>query len=503
MCAALLSIVMEHPTRYVDRGAAALAYQVIDGGPAEVVGCMDLTMHLDLAWTDPDIYHVLERYAGFARVTYFQPRGVGLSEPVRQLPTLEEQAGDILAVMDEVGVQRAVIIGYFTNCGAAALATAMAPDRFDGMVLVNPLAQGLRSPQPLRGWAGDEAETFAAGYRRVIDNWGSGLAIDMWDPVQATPYNRRLMGMLERCSLTPVAAQHWLDWFFELDIQDVLTSVPVPTRVLRLPTNPAPEAAVRHVAELIPLGEYHVLPETSPGSSMGQAMRAVAEHVEEIATGQKHSPDADRFLGTVLFTDVVSSTDLLARIGDARYRDLREAHERLVRLAVEQGGGSLLSVTGDGTLSVFEGPSPAVRVAERILADATGIGLDVRAGVHTGELHRDGRNVAGMTVHIGARVGALAGAGQILASRTVQDLMVGSHMRFESIGDHELKGVPGKWELFAVRRPSAAARDLPLEQSLATPLDRAVLRGARSAPGISRAAVRLGNAVQRRRSRTG
>jgi class 3 adenylate cyclase len=234
---------------------------------------------------------------------------------------------------------------------------------------------------------------------------------------------------------------------------------------------------------------------------MGQAMRPIADHVEEMATGRPHSPDADRFLGTVLFTDVVSSTDLLARIGDARYRDLRESHERLVRLAVEDADGTLLSVTGDGTLSVFDGPSRAIRVAERILADAAGLDLKVRAGLHTGELQRDGRNVTGMTVHIGARVGALAGPEQILTSRTVHDLMVGSGMQFASMGDHELKGVPGRWELFSVSRPDVEPPALPAEDSMATALDRAVLEGARRAPGVGRAALRLGNAIQRRRAR--
>jgi class 3 adenylate cyclase/pimeloyl-ACP methyl ester carboxylesterase len=462
---------------------------------------MDLTMHLDLTWTDPDLHHVFERYAGFARVTYFQPRGVGLSEPVRRIPTLEEQAGDILAVMDEVGVRQATLVGYFSTCGAAALATALAPDRFTGLVLVNPIAQGLRCPPPLHGWTTDEAQAFLAGYERVVEQWGSGWAIDMWDPVQATPYNRRLMGMLERCSCTPIAAQHFLEWFLDLDVQEVLASVPVPARVLRVATNTAPESAVRHVADLMPRGEYHVLPETLPGSSMGQAMRPIADHVEEMATGRPHSPDADRFLGTVLFTDVVSSTDLLARIGDARYRDLRESHERLVRLAVEDADGTLLSVTGDGTLSVFDGPSRAIRVAERILADAAGLDLKVRAGLHTGELQRDGRNVTGMTVHIGARVGALAGPEQILTSRTVHDLMVGSGMQFASMGDHELKGVPGRWELFSVSRPDVEPPALPAEDSMATALDRAVLEGARRAPGVGRAALRLGNAIQRRRAR--
>jgi class 3 adenylate cyclase len=492
---------MDRATRYLDRDGAALAYQSIGAGPADVVGCLDLTMHPDLTWTDPDLHDIYERYARFARVTYFQPRGVGLSEPVRQIPTLEEQAGDILAVMDEVGVGQATLVGYFTTSGAAAMATAIAPDRFTGLVLVNPIAQGLRCKPPLHGWTAEEADAFFGGYRRVVDQWGSGWSIDLWDAVQATPYNRRLMGMLERCSLTPLAARRYLEWFLELDTQEVLGAVPVPTRVLRIPSNTASEAAVRHVADLVPLGEFHVLPETLPGSSMGQAMRPIAEHVEELATGRPHSREAERFLGTVLFTDVVSSTDLLARVGDARYRELRGAHERLVRLAVEEADGTLMSITGDGTFSVFDGPSRGVRVAERIIADAAGLGLEVRAGLHTGELERDGPGVTGMNVHIGARVGALAGAGQIVASRTVHDLMVGSGMQFTSIGEHDLKGVPGRWELFTVDRPEVARPALPVEDSMATALDRAVLGTARRAPGVGRAAVRLGNALQRRRAR--
>jgi class 3 adenylate cyclase len=234
---------------------------------------------------------------------------------------------------------------------------------------------------------------------------------------------------------------------------------------------------------------------------MGQAWQPVADHVEEMATGRPHPPDADRFLGTVLFTDLVSSTDLLARVGDARYRQLRESHERLVRLAVEEAAGTLMSVTGDGTFSVFDGPGRAIRVADRIRREAAEHGLAVRAGVHTGELERDGRNVTGMTVHLGARVGGAAGSGQILVSRTVQDLMVGSGMRFASIGEHDLKGVPGRWELFEVTGADGASARLPVEQSLATPVDRAMLGAARRAPRMSRTAVRIGNALQRRSTR--
>jgi class 3 adenylate cyclase len=489
------------PTYYLDRDGTALAYQVAGDGPAELVCFFDMVMHLDLMWADPDLHHLLGRYSGIARTVFLQARGFGLSEPVRKIPTVEEQAGDLLAVMDAAGIGRATLVGIYTNCGPAALATAMAPERFTNLVLVNPLAQGVHCGRPLEGWTEEEARVFHEGYRQVFEHWGAGRALEMWDPVQDTPYNRRLMAMLERCAATPVAARRYYEWFLELDVQDVLASMPVPARVLRVPGSAAPEAAVRHVADLLPRGEYDVLPPTPPGSSMGQAWQPVVDHVEEMATGRPHPPEADRFLGTVLFTDVVSSTDLLARVGDARYRQLRENHERLVRLAVEEAAGTLMSVTGDGTFSVLDGPGRAIRVADRIRRDAAELGLTVRAGVHTGELERDGRNVTGMTVHLGARVGGAAGSGQILVSRTVQDLMVGSGMCFASIGEHDLKGVPGRWELFEVTGIDGASARLPVEQSLATPVDRAVLGAARHAPRMSRAAVRIGNALQRRTAR--
>jgi class 3 adenylate cyclase len=223
--------------------------------------------------------------------------------------------------------------------------------------------------------------------------------------------------------------------------------------------------------------------------------------VEKLVTGTEHMPDADRFLGTVLFTDVVSSTELLARVGDAQYQELRAAHERLVRLTVDSFGGQLISVVGDGTLSVFDGPTKAVRCSEEICRGSEDDGLAVRCGVHTGELQRDGMNVTGMTVHTGARVGAAAGPGEVLVSRTVRDLVAGSGLTFASRGEHELKGVPGTWELFAVTHAGDQIDTLPTEESMQTPMDKMVLQTVRTAPAFVRAAVRLGNAIERRRAR--
>ncbi|MEO6472238.1 MAG: adenylate/guanylate cyclase domain-containing protein [Aeromicrobium sp.] len=490
------------PTHYIDRDGAALAYQVIGDGPVDLVFFFEIGQHLDLSWSDPDIHRVYERAASYSRAVYFQRRGFGLSDPVSYTPTLEQQADDVLAVMDAVGMRRATLVGVFGTCGAMALVAAKAPERVSSMVFVSPVCQGLESGRDLHGWTGAEVAVAIADIRDVYANWGSGRLIDLWDSDQGSAYNRRLMALLERCSATPGLAQTYLEWILQLDIQDVLRSVQVPVRVLGIPSGFLPEAAVRYAAELIPSGTFHMLPPTLPGASIGQAWLPIADYIEEVATGTHHSADTDRFLGTVLFTDVVASTELLSNVGDAKYREMRSGHERLVRLAVENAGGELVAVTGDGTLSVFDGPSKAVRCAETICREAEDLGIAVRAGIHTGELEGDGASVTGMTVHIGARVGAAAGPGEVLVSRTVHDLVVGSGLRFASRGEHELKGVPGHWELFAVTHAGEQVDIVLSERSIETTMDRAVLLGARRAPALSRAALRMGNAVQRRRART-
>lgn len=487
------------PTQYIDRDGAALAYQVVGDGPADVVVHFELGQHLDLCWTDPDIHHIYERGATYARTVYFQRRGFGLSDRITYTPTVEQQASDVLAVMDAVGMRRATLVGILGSCGALALVAANAPERVKALIFVNPLAQGVQSSEEVIGWTELEKAEFIEGYRLAFTNWGSGGLIHMWDPVQDTAYNRRLMALSERCSATPADAKAYFGWRMHLDVQDVLKSVRVPARVLRFPSSPIPEAAVRHVAEIMPGATYHALPPTPLGASIGEAFIPVADHIEEVATGTTHSADADRYLGAVLFTDVVSSTVLLASLGDAQYRQMRTAHQRQVRLAVETFGGHLMSVTGDGTMSVFDGPSSAVRCAEAICREAENIGIALRCGVHTGELERDGMNVTGMTVHIGARVGAAADPGQVVVSRTVHDLVVGSGLSFRSRGEHELKGVPGTWELFVVTASADQADDESPDGSLQTPMDTMVLQTVRKAPRFVRAAVRLGNAMERRR----
>jgi class 3 adenylate cyclase/pimeloyl-ACP methyl ester carboxylesterase len=487
--------------RYLERDGALLAYQVVGDGPADVLLLGELVQHFDLAWTDPSVHELYERGATFARTVYMQARGVGLSERIRYTPTLEQLADDVVAVMDAVGMQRATLVGVLTTCAPIALVAARAPHRVANIVAYRPVVCSPLAPNAGQwGWTPDEAARYAQTWRDAFDRWGAGATMAPWDAVADTPYNRRLVGMLERCSATPTAARTYLENALHLDGSELLLAVQAPIRVLYSPTGPEPRAAVEKVAEAAPNATFHELPPTQPGAAVGEPWLAVWEHVEEMATGVRHSPDADRYLGTVLFTDIVASTQLLSRVGDARYREVRGAHERQVRLAVERAGGRLVTVSGDGTFSIFDGPTRAVRCAAEICRAARDLDLTVRAGVHTGELERVGPNATGLSVHIGARIAAAAGPDEVLVSRTVHDLVAGSGLTLASRGEQELSGVPGRWELFRLLRAGEQADTLPAERSLATPLDRAALQTARSAPGLMRAALRVGDALQRRRA---
>jgi class 3 adenylate cyclase/pimeloyl-ACP methyl ester carboxylesterase len=489
------------PTHYVDCDGRALAYQVVGDGHANLVLAYELMMHLDLAWTDPDIHRNYERGSQFARMAVLQPRGFGLSEQVNYTPTVEQQADDIIAVMDACGMRRATLVGFLNTCNALAVVAARIPSRVNGLVLLMPVPYGSGALTDCHGWTELEISDHLDRWRDSIHGWGSGLSFEPWDAALSTPFNRRLLALCERNSATPIAAKNYFDAAIESDFRDVYRLVRVPARVLWLGSCPVPQAFGEYVASLIPEATFHRLPETPPGSSVGQSFVPTWDHIEEMTTGSRHSADSDKFLGTVLFTDVVSSTELLAQVGDAEYQRLREAHERLVRLAVSDAGGELVSVMGDGTLSVFDGPTAAVRCAQVICSTASDNGLAVRAGAHSGELHRDGMNVTGIAVHIGARVSSLAGPGEVWVSRTVRDLVVGSGLGFVAQGPRQLKGVPETWELFKLAHAGEQAGSVPIEDSIQTTADKLALRVARRAPALSRATMRVANVVQRRRAR--
>ncbi len=453
-------------------------------------------MHLDLLWADPHAEANLAAVARNGRLALFQRRGLGLSDRVDYVPTLEQQADDILAVMDAAGMQRAVIGAPGSACGPAALVAARYPERVAGLCLWLPF------PQPIDGscddpWASNaEVAHMADVVNRIVENWGRGRTMDMWNEEMRSANNRRLMAMLERSSMSPTEARaHW-DWSAGLDFTHLLPAIQVPTRVLIQDRGVCPLSSAERMVAQIPDASLHVMPVPAPGSSIGEAYYPVAMHLIELALGPRKVAEDNRFFGTVLFTDVVASTRLLADIGDEEYQRVRTAHEHAVRAAVSDADGEVLSISGDGTFSLLDMPGAAVRCAERIAHEARAAGIGVRCGVHAGELQREVANATGLNVHVGARVMAAAAPGQVYVSRTVRDLVVGSGLEFERIGNKRLDGVPGVWDLYRFDH-ARSPRNVPATESLQTPMDKVAVQAARRAPRLMRAMAKLANATDR------
>ncbi|MGW0174237.1 adenylate/guanylate cyclase domain-containing protein [Rhodococcus sp. NPDC003322] len=478
-------------TRYVQRDGNALAYQVVGDGPRTVAWFFEVMMHPDLMWTDPHLHYNFERCSTYARSLFFQRRGLGLSDPIDHVPTLEEQADDVLAVLDDAGIARATLVGACSTCGPLALLAARCPDRVTGLVLAEPWSEALlRDDEGVTdGWTAAQRDRFVGSYRGAYAHWGQGELSALTHPTLDMPHNRRIMALLERCSATPGTAQAHLEWALRADYARVLPSIQCRTEILHQPDSLFARDAVRRVADLTPESRFLDLPPILAGATLGEALIPVLDRVEELVTGAVRPVDADRFLATVLFTDVVRSTDVLAEIGDTRFAALLTAHDRLVRGEVESGGGRLIGIAGDGTLSVFDGPVAALRCAHRIDSAAADLGLQVRSGINVGAVTRAGPELTGMAVHVGARIAASAHPGEVRCSRLARDLARGSDIEFTDLGQHRLKGVPEQVHVY-----SATSRDRLPQPPLPprpTPADRAVLTMARRVPGVLRGLARL------------
>jgi class 3 adenylate cyclase/pimeloyl-ACP methyl ester carboxylesterase len=484
--------------RFLERGGRDFAYQVAGRGTQNVVNFLELTVHLDLLWTDPSWAQQFDRFEDLWRMLLFQARGVGLSEPVERPPTLEEHASDIEALMNAAEMDRAIVFASFTTAPPALVFAAAHPERVEALLLLDPLISGAHAADPdLTGWQPGEAERYAAGWLRVADRWGSGDCVRKWDPPIVSTQTLRQVGLLERTGASRSAARAFIDAAMRADVSRIVKQVRAPTHVLHVPTNPLPEAVVRHVADLIPAGEFYALPPSLPGMSWGESFIPCFEHVATLVTGRA-AVAPDRQLATVLFEDVVGSTDLVSRIGDAAWRDLRVQRDRLVAICVEEHDGVVVSTAGDGSMSSFPGPAKAVRCAERLHQAAGTLDLPLRIGIHTGECERVGKDLSGLAVHIAARIGAAGAPGETLVSRTVADLVAGSGLRFEARGARELKGVPGTWDLLAVAGEDATACKEPIPAPAPRLTDRLVVATARRAPRVLSAFNRLERARGRR-----
>jgi class 3 adenylate cyclase len=442
---------MEPPeTRYAKSGDLHIAYQVVGEGPALVVSDQWFG-NVDAQWEFPPMRRLLQRLASFARLVLFDKRGTGLSDPVpmRTAPTLEEWMDDLRAVLDAAGIDRAAVL-----CGVGAtymgvLFAATYPERITSLVVVNGYARMARTPDYPWGRSQKEIGDYV---ERVQRGWGKSATLEFLAPSVAEDEEiRRTHGRYERAWASPGAYASLTSVREENDVRHVLPAIRVPTLIIhRSDSRFAPRDGGRYLAGKIPGARYVEVPGIDTYMWAGEIEPILGE-VEEFITGTRRPPETDRVLATVLFTDIVGSTERAAKLGDAAWRQVLEQHDELVRGELRRFRGREIDTAGDGFLATFDGPARAIRCAEAVLEGARGLGLEIRAGLHTGEVELAGEKVRGIAVHIGARVSAEAAPGEVLVSSTVKDLVAGSGIEFEDRDTHPLKGVPGEWHLFAVK----------------------------------------------------
>jgi len=436
-------------TRYAHSGDLQIAYQTVGEGPLNVVLVPPYLSNIEMYWDLPFYSRFLERLSSFSRLILFDRRGTGMSDGTAGATPLEEQIDDVQAVIDAVGSEQPVLLSYAEGCGLTALFAASHPDLMRALVLVSPQARLVAGPG--YEWAPD-VEQRAAFVHDIVESWGSDSPANPLAVLVAGQDERQrgLAARLQRFAMSPAGAAASLAMIGETDVRDVLPSVQCPTLVLRLEHDAyLDERHSRYVAEHIPHARYAQVPGEGP-FWLG-AEDAVADEIEHYLTGARRPVVSDRVLATVLFTDIAGSTERAAELGDGSWRALLEAHDALVREEVERHRGHFVKSLGDGALAVFDGPSRAISSAIAIRDRVRDLDLEIRAGLHTGECELlPADDIGGLAVHIAARVSGLAAPGEVLVSSTVRDLIVGSGQTLTDRGEHNLKGVPGPWRIFAV-----------------------------------------------------
>jgi pimeloyl-ACP methyl ester carboxylesterase/class 3 adenylate cyclase len=439
-------------TKYAQSGDFSIAYQVVGDGPIDLVHIPGLLSHLDLAWENPKYGRFMERLGKFARVLVYDKRGCGLSDPVSEPPSVEERIDDTRAVMDAEGVERAVVFGCSEGASLSAFFAAAHPDRVSHAILYGSFARLVPDP-PDYPWSilgtqnvEEALEAFREGMRQ---GWGDGAVLILLAPSVIGTEGQAWWGRYERGAMSPRSAETLMRANLELDLRAALPVISVPTLVMHRDGDTIPFGGGKYVADHIPGSRFVELHGEDHWPWVGDPDE-VCDHVEEFLTGHRSVPEPDRILATVMFTDIVGSTERASELGDRRWRELLEMHEGLTREELERHNGREVKMTGDGFLATFDGPARGIRCAKVLAERTTALGVPIRTGLHTGECELRDSDVRGIAVHIGARVMAEAAPSEVLVSRTVKDLTVGSDIVFEDRGPHQLKGVPGEWELFAV-----------------------------------------------------
>ena len=442
---------MERPkTKYAKSGDQHIAYQVIGQGPPDIVFVFPYLTHVEAGWEIPQLANFYEELSRIGRLVLFDALGSGMSDPAPERKrTLDSWTNDVLAVMDAVGLVRASILCTDSAGAKAMLFAATYPERVSNLILINTSAKFYQ----------------AEGYPEGIPSEGRSKLIDWYLPQWGTGtllrnlYSRSINfseddierhARLERHVSSPGAARDHLNLILDQDVRETLPLIQAPTLVVhRRDNNAFPVAQGRYLATHIPNSKYVELPGDSHGIYHGET-RPMLDEISEFLTGARQVPVTNRTLATILFTDIVGSTEQAAKLGDGRWRELLDRHDKCLEESVGSFQGKLVKKTGDGGLATFQGPTRAIEAAQIIRDGMRVLGLEIRIGVHTGECELRGADVGGIAVHIASRIAALANKGEVLVSRTVKDLVVGSGIGFEDRGIHTLKGVPDQWHLYIV-----------------------------------------------------
>jgi len=439
---------MQPKTRYAKSGDLSIAYQVIGDGPFDLVFIPGYVSNVEFWWELPTITRMFERLASFARVILWDKRGTGLSDPVADVPSLDERIDDMLAVMDAAGCERASFFGVSEGGPMGLLFSAAHPERTNALVLYGASPKFSSGPGWDWGWSPEE---ITSRFDEMERSWGEGALLSLFAPSQADSEPLRLAwGQFQRRGASPRMGRTVYQALCDLDCREILSAISVPTLILHVTGDRVAHVnAARYMAERIPgaeivefPGDDHVLIMLDPDP--------IVDEIEQFLTGVRHEAQSNRVLATVMFTDIVGSTVRAAELGDTRWRDVLASHDAAVRRQLNRFDGREVKTTGDGFLATFSAPSRAIACACAVRDAVHQVGMDVRIGLHTGECELMGDDVGGVAVHTGARVAALAGPGDVLVSSTVKDLVAGSRIEFADRGSHELKGVPGDWRLYAV-----------------------------------------------------
>jgi pimeloyl-ACP methyl ester carboxylesterase len=440
-------------TQYARSGDASIAFQVVGEGPIDLVLALGFATHLELQWEAPAFARFCDRLSSYSRLIIFDKRGTGLSDPVAEAPTLEQRVDDVRAVMEAAGSQRAAFFGVSEGGPMGILFAATHPERITALVLHGAMARTTEAPD--YPWASPREGLREAAAEFIAPFWGQDATgmLELFAPSLAGDTEaRELLERQQRSAASPAMVQQLFEMFIDIDVRAILPSIRVPTLILhRRGDRVVNWRASEHLAGQIPGARYVELPGIDHLPWAGDAEPVLGE-IEEFLTGTRSLAEPDRVLATVMFTDIVGSTERAAELGDARWRELLARHQEAVRRELTRFRGQEVKTLGDGCLATFDGPARSIQCGQAITEIARSLGLEVRVGLHSGEVEIMDGDVGGIAVHIAARVGALAAAGEVLVTSTVKDLVAGSGIRFQERGATRLRGIPDEWRLFSAPR---------------------------------------------------